>query len=163
MRETEEPRHQQLARNVSELLGELRVAQAGVQILFGFQLAVAFTGEFRDANGFEKGLYLVTVLFTTAATALLMAPAAWHRMLFRKGKRLAILNVGNRLVVAGLACLAAAITLTVSLIGKVIFGIAVMVVLAVIVGGTFSCVWFVTPKLMYRDRRESHGSSSDRD
>jgi hypothetical protein len=159
---TGEPRHQQLARNLSELLGELRVAQAGVQILFGFQLAVAFTVEFREADGVEKSLYLVTVLFTTAATALLMAPAAWHRVLFRKGKRTAILNVGNRLVVAGLVCLAVAITLTVSLIGKVVFGFIAMSVLAVSIGGMFSYVWFVTPKLMRQDRREPSDVLSDR-
>jgi transposase len=35
--------NEQLQRNVNELLQELRVAQAGVQFLFGFLLAVAFT------------------------------------------------------------------------------------------------------------------------
>ena len=74
---TGEPRHQQLARNLSELLGELRVAQAGVQILFGFQLAVAFTVEFREADGVEKSLYLVTVLFTTAAGVVFRAWQRW--------------------------------------------------------------------------------------
>src|SRR5690606_17322548 len=85
-----EPHHQRLTRNVNELLGELRVAQAGVQILFGFLLAVAFTAQFREASGFEKTVHLVTVLFTASATALLTAPAAWHRMLFqdRKSTRL---------------------------------------------------------------------------
>lgn len=148
MNETGEPRHQQLARNVGELLAELRVAQAGVQILFGFLLAVAFTELFRDASGFEKVLYLVTVLFTASATALLTAPAAWHRLLFREGRRTEILRVGNRMVVAGLACLAVAITLTVSLIGKVVFGVAAMVVLAVVVGGVFTLLWFVVPRLL---------------
>ncbi|MEY7974672.1 DUF6328 family protein [Saccharomonospora xinjiangensis] len=148
MSETGEPRPQQLARNVNELLAELRVAQAGVQILFGFLLAVAFTGTFREASGFEKSIYLVTVLFTSAATALLTAPAAWHRLLFREGRRSEILRVGNRLVVAGLACLAVAVTLTVALIGKVIFGIAAMVALAVAVGGIFTVLWFVVPRLL---------------
>ncbi|WP_024875609.1 DUF6328 family protein [Saccharomonospora piscinae] len=149
-----EARHQQLTRNVNELLGELRVAQAGVQILFGFLLAVAFTSPFREASGFEKSLYLVTVLFTAAATALLTAPAAWHRVLFREGRRTAILRVGNRLVVAGLACLAVAITLTVALIGKVVFGIAAMVALAAVLGGLFTVLWFVVPRWLREDRED---------
>ncbi|MFC4004568.1 DUF6328 family protein [Prauserella oleivorans] len=142
----EEPRHQQLARNVNELLGELRVAQAGVQILFGFLLAVAFTAQFRDASGFEKALHLVTVLFTTSATALLTAPAAWHRVLFRAGRRREILRVGNRMVIAGLACLSVAVTLTVALITKVIYGPVAMGIVFVLVGVMFTVLWFVIPR-----------------
>lgn len=140
-----EAHHQRLTRNVNELLGELRVAQAGVQILFGFLLAVAFTAQFREASGFEKVLHLVTVLFTAAATALLAAPAAWHRMLFRSGRRQTILRVGNRMVITGLVCLAIAVTLTVGLIAKVIYGPVLMIVAIVLVGGLFSSLWFVVP------------------
>jgi hypothetical protein len=148
MSETGEPQHQKLARNVSELLGELRVAQAGVQILFGFLLSVAFTSTFRDASGFEKALHLVTVVFTAASTALLTAPAAWHRLLFRLGRRTEILRVGNRMVIAGLGCLAIAITLTVMLIGKVVYGPVAMVILGVVVASLFAVLWFVVPRLL---------------
>lgn len=140
-----EPHHQRLTRNVNELLGELRVAQAGVQILFGFLLAVAFTAQFREASGFEKILHLVTVLFAAAATALLTAPAAWHRMLFRAGRRQTILRVGNKLVIAGLACLAVAVTLTVGLIAKVVYGPVLMAVAVVLISGLFSTLWFLIP------------------
>lgn len=140
-----EPHHQRLTRNVNELLGELRVAQAGVQILFGFLLAVAFTAQFREASGFEKTVHLVTVLFTASATALLTAPAAWHRMLFRAGRRQTILRVGNRMVIAGLACLSIAVTLTVGLITKVIYGPVAMAVAVTVIGALFSTLWFVIP------------------
>ncbi|OLT46339.1 hypothetical protein BJF85_17005 [Saccharomonospora sp. CUA-673] len=140
-----ESHHQRLTRNINELLGELRVAQAGVQILFGFLLAVAFTAPFRDASGFEKTVHLVTVLFAAAATALLTAPAAWHRMLFRAGRRPTILRVGNQLVIAGLACLAVAVTLTVGLIAKVVYGPILMAVAVTVVGTLFATLWFVIP------------------
>ncbi|PRX44513.1 hypothetical protein B0I33_11121 [Prauserella shujinwangii] len=151
MSETGEPRHQRLARNVNELLGELRVAQAGVQILFGFLLAVAFTSTFRAASGFEKSLHLVTVLFTAAATALLTAPAVWHRVLFRSGRREEILRVGNRLVLGGLVCLSVAVTLTVGLIAKVIFGWIAMSVVAAVIGVLFVLLWFVLPHRLGED------------
>jgi O-antigen/teichoic acid export membrane protein len=141
----EETEQQRLTRNVSELLGELRVAQAGVQILFGFLLAVVFTGLFRDASGFEKALHLVAVLLAVSATALLSAPAAWHRVLFRAGRRYQILRIGNRLVLAGLACLALAVTVTVALIAKVVFGTVAMIVLGLVVGTLFAYVWFIAP------------------
>lgn len=143
---TGEPEDRQLARNVSELLGGLRVAQAGVQILFGFLLAVVFTEPFRQASGFEKTVHLVTVLFTAAASALLTAPVVWHRVLFRTGRRTQILRVGNKAVIAGLACLAIAITLTVSLIAKVVYGPIAMGVLGGTMAVMFVGLWFVVPR-----------------
>ncbi|ASR38577.1 hypothetical protein BAY61_30305 [Prauserella marina] len=146
MNQQGESRDQQLTRNVNELLGELRVAQAGVQILFGFLLAVAFTGPFRDANGFEKTLHLITVLFAASATALLTAPAAWHRVLFRAGRREEILRVGNRSVIAGLVCLSIAVTLTVALIANVIYGTVLMIIVGACVGLLFGVLWFYVPR-----------------
>ncbi|MGH3516442.1 MAG: DUF6328 family protein [Haloechinothrix sp.] len=141
----EETEQQRLTRNVSELLGELRVAQAGVQILFGFLLAVVFTTHFRDASGFEKSLHLVAVLLAVLATALLSAPAAWHRVLFRAGRRREILRLGNRLVLAGLTCLALAVTVTVALIAKVVFGWVAMALIGLGVAVAFGYLWFVAP------------------
>lgn len=140
-----ESEQQRLARNVNELLGGLRVAQAGVQILFGFLLAVVFTAQFRAASGFEKSLHLVAVLLAVLATALLSAPVAWHRVLFRGGKRYEILRTGNRLVLAGLACLALAVSVTVALITKVVFGTVAMVVTGVVVAALFALLWLYLP------------------
>ena len=142
---TGETRNEQLTRNVGELLQELRVAQAGVQILFGFLLSVVFTDRFHDASGFEKSLHLSAVALAVAATALLTAPAAWHRLLFRTGSRERILTVGNRLVLVGLVCLALAITSTVALIAKVVYGGIAMIVMAALALLIFGLLWFVMP------------------
>lgn len=146
----EETENQRLTRNVSELLGELRVAQAGVQILFGFLLSVVFTDQFRHAGGFEKSLHLSAVLLAVLSTVLLAAPAVWHRVLFRTGHREAILRAGNRSVIAGLVCLAAAVTVTVALIAKVVFGPVAMAVVGVFAGLLFGLLWFVLPARLRR-------------
>jgi len=140
-----ESRDERLARNVSELLQELRVAQAGVQFLFGFLLAVAFTEHYARASGFEQVIHLIAVVFATAAVALLTAPAAWHRLLFRQGQREQILRVANRLTVAGLACLAIAMTTTVLLLFKVVAGTVLATVVAVFFALLFTVLWFVLP------------------
>jgi hypothetical protein len=142
---TGETSSEKLMRNVAELLQELRVAQAGVQILFGFLLSVVFTDRFHDASGFEKALHLAAVVLAAAATALLTAPAAWHRLLFRTGSRERILTVGNRFVLAGLVCLALAITTVVALIAKVVYGGVAMVVIGVLSAVLFGVLWFVVP------------------
>jgi hypothetical protein len=150
-----ESRDERLARNVSELLQELRVAQAGVQFLFGFLLAVAFTEHYARASGFEKVTHLVAVVFATASVALLTAPAAWHRLLFRQGQRPAILRAANGLMVTGLACLAIAMTATVLLLFNVVAGTLFAVVVAVLVAVMFGLLWFVLP---LRIRRNGNGA-----
>jgi O-antigen/teichoic acid export membrane protein len=148
---TGETKNERLTRNVSELLQELRVAQAGVQILFGFLLTVVFTDEFHEASGFEKSVHLTAVLLTVCSTVLLTAPAAWHRLLFRTGNRERILTVGNRSVLVGLGCLAAAITTTVALIAKVVYGPIAMAILGVVSAVLFVVMWFVVPKNIDRN------------
>jgi hypothetical protein len=109
-----------------------------------------FTQTFRDASGFEKSLHLVAVLLALVSTALLTAPAAWHRLLFREKLREEILRVGNPMVIAGLVALAGALTVTVSLIAKVVFGPLAMVVMVVIVTIMFVVLWFVIPARLRR-------------
>lgn len=142
---------QRLARNVNELLQELRVAQAGVQFLFGFLLAVTFTAQYEHASGYQQAVHLVAVLFATVSVALLAAPAAWHRVLFRKGQRERIVEVANVLAVTGMACLAVAMTATVLLLTDVVIGGWGAVVIGVVTAALFGILWFVMPALIRRD------------
>jgi hypothetical protein len=113
---------QRLARNINDLLQELRVAQAGVQILFGFLFAVVFTDAYRRASALQHGTHLVAVLFAVLSVVLLTAPVAWHRLLFRRGQRQWILQMATGLTIAGLACLAIAMSAAVFLVFDVMLG-----------------------------------------
>jgi hypothetical protein len=58
--ESSEPREsdvERLNRNLTELLGELRVALPGVQVLFAFLLAVPFSQRFGRVGPFERIVY----------------------------------------------------------------------------------------------------------
>ena len=141
----EESESDRLERNFSELLQELRVAQAGVQILFAFLLTVVFTPVFERSSDFIRDLHLVTVLLAAGSTAMLTAPAAWHRVLFRHGRRRQILRAANRFAVIGLVLLAGAMACTVMLVATMtvpgwrswLIGAAGVVV--------FYGLWFVMP------------------
>jgi hypothetical protein len=136
---------QRLARNLAELLQELRVGQAGVQILFGFLLSVSFTDRYAHSGTFLHVAHLITVLFSATATALLTAPAAWHRLLFRQGRRERIIDVASRMAVIGLACLAAAMVGTVLLLAEVAVGGWLAVVVTAVAAVLFGGLWFVLP------------------
>jgi hypothetical protein len=156
--ETGESRTDQLARNLNELLQELRVAQAGVQILFGFLLSIAFTERYATASDFVRTTHLVTVLFATASVALLTAPAAWHRILFRLGLREKIIDVADKMAQVGMACLAVAMIGTVMLIGEMIFGRWAAVLLALVTVVVFGTLWFALP-IRQRERHQHRGST----
>jgi hypothetical protein len=146
----EESENEQLTRNLNELLQEVRVAQAGVQILFGFLLSIAFTERYAAASGYVKATHLCTVLFAVIAVALLIAPVAWHRMLFRLGRREEIIRVSDRFAIAGLVSLALAMTGTALLLAEVSIGGWPAILAGGLVGLGFALIWFVLPA---RERR----------
>ncbi|MGO1052319.1 DUF6328 family protein [Crossiella sp. CA198] len=145
MSEPEADDEERLTRNLNELLQELRVAQAGVQILFGFLLSITFTERYTQVDISIRITHLITILFAGAAVALLTAPAAWHRVLFRRGKRERIISAANRFTVLGLGALAFALTGTVLLLGEVIMGGWAGIALGVVAAIGFGVLWFLVP------------------
>jgi hypothetical protein len=101
-----DPGPQTLDRNVNELLQELRVTQTGVQLLSGFLLTVPFTDRFRSLDDLQRGMYVAAFCGSVLATVLLVAPVAFHRLLFRQHQRRLIVEAANWCAIAGLAVLA---------------------------------------------------------
>jgi hypothetical protein len=145
-------------RNLIELLQEVRVAQTGVQVLFGFLLAVAFTPRFRSITGFQRIDYFVTLLAAGGAAVLLIAPTAYHRILFRCGDKRHLVIVANRFTMLGLAGVALAMVGVVLLISDSMFPTAVTV--GVTAFAAVSCVttWWIMP--LARRRRLDLGDGS---
>jgi hypothetical protein len=143
--ERDESEAERIDRNFNELLGELRIALPGVQVLFAFLLTVPFAQGFSSLTQFERDLYLVVLLLTALASALLMAPTAYHRMLFRRGYKPQILFFANRAAMSGLAVLALAMTGAILLISHVIFGEAASIVVAICSGIVFALLWWFLP------------------
>jgi len=85
---------QRADRAYGEILQEVRVAQTGVQILFAFLLALAFQARFAAITDFQRVVYVVTLMLCAAATALLIAPAAMHRVIYRRRLKQHLVRVG---------------------------------------------------------------------
>ena len=54
-----------------------------------------FPGGFRDATTFERHVLFACLLCSATATALLVAPVPYHRIMFRRGDRLRLVETGN--------------------------------------------------------------------
>jgi hypothetical protein len=152
--ETEKER---LDRNLNELLGELRVALPGVQVLFAFLLAVPFNQGFAKATTFQKDTYLVTLLLTAMATALLIAPSAYHRLQFRQDDKKHIVFVSNRFAITGFGFLAAAMSSAILLVTDYIFGGTTAAVCTIGAAVVLYGFWYVTPLA----RRRKHSADND--
>ena len=132
-------------RNLNELLGELRVALPGVQVLFAFLLVAPFNQRFGTVSSFERALYLCALLLTLLASILLIAPTMIHRLHFQLGAKAYIVHTANRLTIAGLAVFAVAMTAAVLLVTHYLFGPATAIVTTAVVVGGFALTWFVLP------------------
>jgi hypothetical protein len=142
-RETE---NQRLDRNLSELLTELRVALPGVQVLFAFLLILPFNQGWTRLSQFDRKLYFGTLLCTTLATVLLIAPTVHHRLLFRQRQKRFLVMTAHRLSKVGMAVLAVAMTSAVALVTHVEFrGTIATVVVSAAVALSFGAVWYAVP------------------
>jgi Family of unknown function (DUF6328) len=141
----EETPQERADRNLSELLQELRVALPGVQILFAFLLTVPFSNGFPKLDSFQRDLYFGVLLSTAVATALLIAPSANHRLLFRLRDKEHLVGVSNRLAIAGLAVLSLSLTGAILLISDILFKSPAPLIFTVLTGLIFALLWAVLP------------------
>ncbi|RCK69390.1 sodium:proton antiporter [Desertihabitans brevis] len=151
-RHADETADQRLDRNWNELLQELRVAQTGVQILTGFLLTLPFGTRFDELSPVQHQIYLVVLCGSVVATALLVAPVAFHRVLFRGGLRPWLVTRAHGVATAGLVALALTIVGVLFLIFDVVLGRGPALV--ALAGGLvlFLSLWGAWPSLMLRHR-----------
>jgi cation transport ATPase len=147
-----ETRKERLNRELIELLNELRVALPGVQVLFAFLLTIPFTQKFATVTAGERYVYFAAFLLTTLATAMLIAPTAFHRLNWRDPDKERLLEISNTLAIAGLGVLALAMSCVLFVITDLIFGTTGGIVAAVLGGATFAAFWYALP-LAHRVRR----------
>ena len=132
-----EDRNERRARELAELLQELRVMLPGVQVLFAFLLTVPFSARFGDVTPLQQAVFFGTLLCTALSTGLLLAPSAHHRLLWRRQAREHRLRVANRLAIVGMVLLVVAMVGAMFVITDILFGSAAAAVATTAVSGFF--------------------------
>jgi hypothetical protein len=154
--ERTETEQERLDRRLDQLLQELRVAMPGVQVLFAFLLAVPFQQRFGQVTDFQKNVYFVTLLAATAASALFIAPTAFHRLVFKARDKPFLIAISSKLAVAGLACLAVAMNGAVLLVTDVLFDSTTVTVTVAITASLYIGLWFVLGLVRRLGKEHSH-------
>jgi hypothetical protein len=132
-------------RNLLELLQELRVAGLGVQVLFGFMLSLPFTTGFVKLSHPQRELYLASLLLAAISTALLLAPVAYHRLVFRRHEKEVLVKDANIMALAGLAAVGLAISAAVLLVVSYVAKGLPTAIITIFVVCLFGGLWFALP------------------
>ncbi|MER7823000.1 DUF6328 family protein [Streptomyces sp. NPDC054945] len=132
-------------RQWQELIQEIRVAQTGVQILFGFLLTVAFTPHFQGLPQIDKVIYIVTVVLGALATGALIGPVSFHRIVSGRRIKPEAVAWASRLTFTGLILLLATCTSALLLVLRVATHNALVPWLVAGVLTWYLLCWFVLP------------------
>jgi hypothetical protein len=141
----DESEHERLDRNLEEMMGELRVVVTGVQVLFAFLLIVPFNPGFAHVGGFERTVYLITLVFAALSAVCTIAPSARHRWEFRHDDKRHLVFSSNSVVIVGLAFLALAMCGCMLLVTTKLFGAGAGALTAALASIPFIALWFVLP------------------
>jgi len=146
---------QRLDRDYGEILQEIRGAQTGVQLLLAFLLTLAFTPRFMVLSDYQRDLYVACLVLGAASNALLIAPAPFHRLVFKRRLKRQLVRASGRFALFGVTLLMLALTASLLLILDVVVGTDLAVRIAGGTLGWFVLWWYLAPTWSrLRDRRQ---------
>jgi hypothetical protein len=91
---------------IEQMLTEARVILPGAQALLGFQLAIVLTDTFEKLPSLPRLLHAAALLFVALSVALLITPAALHRIVWAGEDTEAVLRIGGQITILALLPLA---------------------------------------------------------
>ena len=141
----QETEKERTTRRWNEMLQELRVAQTGVQVLTGFLLTVPFTQRFSDLDPTTETAYLITVCSAVLATGLLIAPVAFHRVLFGKSEKEWLVHAANIAARGGLGMLILTMCGVMFVVFDLVVGTTAAIIATSLTAGIFVTLWLVVP------------------
>lgn len=141
----DESHDEQLQREHEQLFHELRAIIPGAEVLFAFMLTVAFSDRFEDVTTLQRSVYYVTLLTAGTALLLLLAPASFHRVQFRRHDKEVMIEVANTEAIVALVLVSLAIAGAVFLITDLLFTTVAAVAVAAALWVVTSLVWWGVP------------------
>lgn len=120
-RDEPEREHTPLDKKIEQMLTETRVVLPGAQALLGFQLIIVFSDTFEKLPAAAKGLHLAALGCVALSVIWLMAPAAYHRIVYAGEDAPDFHRTGTRFLLAASFALAVGIACDLGVVvGKVL-------------------------------------------
>jgi len=142
---------QSLTGEADNVLSEARMVLPGIQTLFGFQLIAVFNERFSHLAETWQQVHLASLAIDAVAMALVIAPAAYHRLAERGRITHHFIDRASRFIAGGMLALAVSVVLDMALVTFMVvdhlgFAIAVSCVAAAL----FGALWFAWPLMRAR-------------
>jgi hypothetical protein len=133
-------------KEVHTALEEARMVLPGVQTLLGFQLIALFAERFPELDDLERHLHLAAMVLSGIAMALVMAPAAYHRIAERHQVSHRFVKLTSELLASGMAVLAVGISIEFYVAARLASEDTwIAATVAVAFFALFGWLWFVFP------------------
>lgn len=125
---------------------EARIVLPGIQALFGFQLIAVFNSRFQDFTGIEQVLHLTALLMIALAIALIMTPAAYHRIAEKGTVSRRFVDLASRFLELAMVPLMFGISLDLFLLARLILNdVTLSAAIAIAMLFIFFGLWYVLP------------------
>src|SRR5882724_8410748 len=136
---------------------EARMVLPGIQAFFGFQLIAVFNNRFQDLTHMEQVLHLIALLMLALSIALIMVPAAYHRIAERGMVSRHFVEIASRFLEFAMFPLMLSITVDLFLLTRLILKNSVLSI-AVAVGAIlmFFGLWYLFPWTQSTRARRRH-------
>jgi hypothetical protein len=136
---------------IEQMLTEARVIIPGAQALLGFQLAVVLTESFEKLPMLSKAVHAASLGCMSLAIVLLMAPAAYHRIVYAGDDSPEFHRTGSVMITVATVPLAIGVAADVYVVMAKVFESSTAggaIALAVLVG--YVALWHVYPAIRRR-------------
>ncbi|MCC5480794.1 DUF6328 family protein [Streptomyces sp. NPDC059680] len=157
--ETEEERADRMW---GDLIQEVRVAQTGVQILFGFLLTVVFQPKYATLPHADQVIYIVTVVLGACTTGALIGPVSLHRLVSGRQVKPRAVRLASRMTLVGLVMLLVTMTSALLLILRVATHGTYVPLLVSVVVAWYLLWWFGLPLWARRRHTSPSGDGGAR-
>ena len=143
------------------VIEEARMVLPGIQAFFGFQLIAVFNSRFQDLTHTEQVLHLVALLMLAVSIALIMTPAAYHRIAVRGMVSRHFIELASRFLESAMFPLMLSITIDIFLIARFILDTAALAAgIALVTVLMFFGLWYVFPWAQAARAKNRRGSGS---
>jgi hypothetical protein len=142
-----------LSKKIDQMLTEARVILPGAQALLGFQLAVVLTEAFEQLPPSSKAAHAAALGCVALSTILLMAPAAYHRIVYGGEASRQFHDLGSRFIMAATLALALGLATDVHVvIGKIAGSSLTGLVAGAVSLVLLASMWHISPLVLQRMR-----------
>jgi hypothetical protein len=141
-----EAESQTLKEEAQSAEAEARMVVPGIQALFGFQMIAVFNQRFEELALVERSAHIASLVLVAISIALILAPAAYHRIAERGIVSRSFIDLASGLIAWAMASLALGIAIDIYVAARLAleshWGAGVI---GTLVAGLLAWLWFGLP------------------